>query len=90
MKLQVIVTAIAMIVGTAAYADIKSVTTTTVSTTAQPAKAGVRHQHHGKYHRHYGKKHHHHNRHQQAVKKRVVKRVVTEEYSPPGSVTVIQ
>lgn len=89
MKLQVIVAAMAMVLGTAAYADMTSVTTTT-KTTSHHVKSGMHH-HHGKYHRHHGKKHHHHNQHHYAGKNRVVKSVVVrEEISPPGSVTIIK
>lgn len=89
MKLQVIVAAIAMVLGTAAYADMTSVTTTTVNTTSHHAKSGMRHSHHGKYHRH----HRHHGHHQMNMhhgKTMVKKVVVHEEMSPPGSVTVIK
>jgi len=41
MKLQVIVAAIAMVLGTAAYADMTSVTTTT-----QTTRQGMEHRHH--------------------------------------------
>lgn len=84
MKLQVIVAAMALVIGTSAFADITSVTTTTKTT--HHAKSGWHHhhKHHGKHHRHNGKHHHHHG------KQVVTKTVVHEEISPPGSVTDIK
>ena len=90
MKLKLIVAAFAMMLGTAAYADMASVTTTSVKTTSQ-TKAGMHHHRHGQAHRHHAKKHYQHNRPHHRNKSHTVKRVdVREETSPPGSVTIIK
>jgi hypothetical protein len=90
MKLHVIVAAIAMVFGTAAYADMTSVTTTSVKTTSHHAK-GMHH--HSGMHHHRGMHHRHHSHHQMKMHrgKAMVKKVVMhEEMSPPGSVTMMK